>query len=440
MQAVNSNPQATDADPFWPPQATEFGVLQNLAQEQSVAPMSPNQPAVTPPVAAPPTIPQHDVFPPATVSSPAPAPTVPDLGPQYQINPPTIIEEKPVLGTEMVARVGTEVIMMCDIQPQLRRAALRAFEEQLEGIPEEQRKQVPVEEKDYFINMVIQTHYPALLQEQIHVALVFNDFTMFQGREGQAMFEKKLGEEFDRTEVPKMMKEFGVEKMSELKDFLRKELGSSLDRERMLWVRSRIAQEWIRHSVATASGECTYDEMYEYYTEHIDQFTTKARAQWRELCVYTSNHPNEKAAFDRIAWMGNQVAAGASFEEIAKQHSEGFTSAKGGLWDWTSPGSLSSAELDKAVFSQPVGQLSPQIIKTERGFHIIQVVQRDEQKAKPFKDAQPDIRQRIEMQRMQKNQEEYFSELKQKYPVRIHKEKIQFKERVALPQRPQPTM
>lgn len=441
MQALATETPTMEGQPAWtlPPSSPAPPTLPEISQhplpEQPVAPMAEPVPA-WPPVSmsAPVAPPVTPVAPPATDFSYA-GPTTPM--PQYQINPPTIVEERPVHGTEMVARVGTEVILMCDIQPQLRRAALRIFEDQIKEMPEEQRKLIPLEEKDEFVNMIIQTHYPALLQEQIHVALVFNDFVMFQGREGRAMFEKKLGEEFDRSEVPAMMEEFGVENMYDLKEFLKRELGSSLDRERMLWVRSKIAQEWIRHSVETASGECTIPEMNEYYTTHLDEFTTKARAQWRELCVYFSKHATEKEAYDRIAWMGNQVAAGASFEEIAGAHSEGFTAANGGLWDWTSPGSLSSTELDGAVFSQPIGQLSPQIIKSDKGFHIIQVVQRQEETVKPFKDAQKDIRRKIEMQRMQANQDEYFAELKQKYPVRIHKEKIRFKENVARPAMPQ---
>jgi hypothetical protein len=344
---------------------------------------------------------------------------------QFQIDPSVMVEEVPCHGTETVARVGTQVILMCDILPQLRRAGFHVINENLKQASEAERSQVSEAEKESFLNMFVENQYPAFLQEQITVALVFNDYLLAKSKEEREMFNKKFGEEFDQHEVPALVKEFGVRDNIELKQYLKDKLGSSLDRERMLWIRSKIAQQWIMFNMQEASGECTHDEMMEFYTNHKNQFTSETRAQWQELFVAFSNHPTEGAAQNKIAWMGNQVVAGYPFEEIAKVNSEGFNASKGGFWDWTKKGSLTSLELEQAVFSLPVNKMSP-IIKGDKGFHIIRVVKREEAETTPFIEAQVTIRERIKMERRQKLQSEYFTELKKRYPTRILREKIDF--------------
>jgi parvulin-like peptidyl-prolyl isomerase len=347
------------------------------------------------------------------------------IGSQFQINPSVMVEEVPCHGTETVARVGTQVILMCDLLPQLRRAGIQVLNENLKRASDEERAQVSEKEKENFINMFAENQYPAFLQEQIIVALVFNDYLLAKSKEEREMFDKKFGEEFDQHEVPALIKEFGVRNNIELKQYLKDKLGSSLDRERMLWIRSKIAQQWIMFNIQEASGECTHDEMIEFYTKHKDQFTSELRVQWQELFVAFSNHPTEEAARNKIVWMGNQVVTGYPFEEIAKVNSEGFTASKGGFWDWTKIGSLTSPELEQTIFSLPVDKMSP-VIKGDKGFHIIRVVKREDAETVPFIEAQVTIRERIKMERRQKLQSEYFAELKKRYPTRILREHIDF--------------
>lgn len=334
-------------------------------------------------------------------------------------------EEVPCHGTEMVARVGTEVVLMCDILPQMRRMAHQVFRENLKQATEEQRQQISPEEKEHFLNTWIEVNYPAFLRKQVEDALVYNDFKMSKGREERNMIEKKMGEEFDLQDVSGMMKEFGVSDIVELKTYLKDELGSSLDRERLLTVRSRIAQQWAMANIQHAEGECTHDEMMEYYTANRKEFETKARCRWKEMVVLFSSHQNEKEAWDKIVWMGNKVVGGVSFEEIAKNNSDGFTAIKGGLWDWTSKGSLTSEDVEKAIFTLPVGKLSP-ILKSDKGLHIVQVVEREDDKVTPFVEAQVVIRQKIQIQRRNRHADEYFEELRRRYPAIVLREKIDF--------------
>ena len=396
-----------------------------------VAPPANNPPPSTPNAFAP----SQETFPVVNDPSPVgfeqtrymPPVTQPILPPHGTLQTPAVlIEDVPVYGTEMVARVGTQVILMGDILPKLRRAAQALIAENFKRMSEEDRAKVAPGEVEQVINMFIESHYPEFLQEQILVALVFNDYAISKSKAEKDFLNEKMGEEFDRAEIPELMKEFNVDNVAALKKYLETQLGSSLDRERRLWIREQIVRQWIGLSVQRATGECTADEMREFYEQNKEMFTSSAKVRWQEMVVLLSHYGTEQEALNKIRWMGNQVAGGAPFEEIAKAHSDGFTASKGGVWDWTEKGSLTSAALEQAMFSQPIGQLSSAIIRSDKGLHIIRVLERKEVNVVSFVEAQGTIREKIRNQRVQRYQAEYFSDLRRRFPAVVVKERIDF--------------
>ena len=132
--------------------------------------------------------------------------------------------------------------------------------------------------------------------------------------------------------------------------------------------------------------------------------------------VRYSKYPTKAAAYEAIARMGNQVWAGAPFAQVAKAGSDGLTAADGGRWPWTSKGALTCQELDAALFTLPVGQLSP-IIEDDKGYHIIRVTNREPEAVKPFLEAQVEIKKKIGDQRSQKQFREYLAKLEARTPV-----------------------
>jgi len=337
-----------------------------------------------------------------------------------------LIEEVPVHGTEMVARVGTQVILMGDILPRLRRMTQKIVDANLEQMPEETRAEISQQEIDQVMNSIAANLYPEMLQEQILFALVYSDYISQQARDQRNMFNERLGDEFERREIPEMLREFDVENVAALRRHLEQHLGSSLEKERRLWVREQIVRQWISMSIERATGAATHDEMMEFYERNLAMFTSPARARWQEMVVLLSRHNTEHEAEQKIRWMGNQVANGVPFEEIARTRSDGFTAPDGGVWDWTTRGSLTSAELERAIFTQPIGHLSPAIIRSDRGFHIIRVLEREEERIVPFIEAQVSIRDRIRAQRTQHHQEEYLADLRRRFPTVVVRDRIDF--------------
>ena len=354
---------------------------------------------------------QHPQHP---LPQPPPQPSVP------------LVESVPVHGTEMAARVGTQVILMGDILPQLRRLARQIIKERMAELPEEERATVPQAEIEQFINMFAAQHYSEMLQAQIELALVYNDYYMSQDRDSRNRLNSRMSEEFNRVEIPDMLEEFNVENVAALRRYLEEHLGSSLEREQRLWIRQAIVREWMSMTMQRATGDATHHEMLEFYERNQAMFTSATRARWQEMVVHFSNHETEREAWEKIVWMGNQVVQGAPFEKIAKYNSDGFTASNGGTWDWVRKGNLASAELEQAIFSQPVGHLSPDVIRTANGLHIIRVLEREESRITPFVEAQVTIRERIRAQRARQHHDEYFADLRRRFQTQILRDRIDF--------------
>ena len=130
-------------------------------------------------------------------------------------------------------------------------------------------------------------------------------------------------------------------------------------------------------------------------------------------------------AWQAITGMGNEVwqrvsklpnLRGPVFTEIAKQKSHGFTAEQGGFHDWTTQGAMRSQDIDDALFSLKVGQLS-NVIESERGFHIVRVLERKPAGRTPFTEAQADIRKQLGKDQNKGLAAEQMAKLRQKSRV-----------------------
>jgi parvulin-like peptidyl-prolyl isomerase len=223
-----------------------------------------------------------------------------------------------------------------------------------------------------------------------------------------------LTKHFEEGELDKLMKKAGVSTPREFDQHLRT-LGTSLEREKQAFIERTLAQQWV-HQQIKPNEETTYDQMVKYYREHLGEFTTPARVKWEELMVRYAKYPTKAEARDAIARMGNQVFGGVPFEQLAKAGSDGVTAAKGGQWGWTNKGSLANQAVDNALFTLPVGRMSP-IIEDARGYHIVRVTQREDEAVRPFLEAQVDIKKKIVEQRTKKQFSEYMADLEKRTPV-----------------------
>ena len=114
--------------------------------------------------------------------------------------------------------------------------------------------------------------------------------------------------------------------------------------------------------------------------------------------------------------MGNEVMQGKPFADIARTASEGPTASTGGVFDWTTKGSLVSKVINEAVFTLPVGQMSA-ILDDGSALHIVRVIERTDAGRTPFIEAQVGIRDKLADERRKREMDEYLATVRGRTPV-----------------------
>lgn len=212
-----------------------------------------------------------------------------------------------------------------------------------------------------------------------------------------------------------LMNEQSLETTAELDAALRRQ-GSSLKKEINAYIEYHVGRQVIPKNI-DFRPEVTHQEMLDYYREHAADFAVAAKARFEILTVYYKNFPTPQDAERALAEMGNAVyLGGASFGAVAQKSSQEPAASEGGQYDWTTKGSLASAVIDEAIFTLPVGKLS-QILRDERGCHIVRVHERLPAGQISFTVAQAKIKEAIVSQKREKQYREYIEGLRSSTPV-----------------------
>jgi len=359
-------------------------------QTSSAPPISP----ATQPFAAPFASPFGP--PSASPAKPAIAPTA--IEASAASTPPTgPTEAQPLDACEVVARVNSEVILACELEWQMR----LMFEQRFGPVQAKQMMTAPElaeGRSDVMKGMVV---------SRIEMALLYADFRSKAPQADLNAIKKQLDVPFEDNEVPRLIEVTKAKDRAELEAKLL-DLGTSLNERREDFYRTMIARSWLQQSVKI-SKEVTHEQLIEFYREHESDYDQPERVRWEELMVRFDKHPSKSEAYSALALLGNDAyaatqatAAGQpAFATIAPKHSDGFTAADGGVYDWTSQGSLASEQIDRRLFDAPVGEMS-EILEGPTGFHIVRVIERREAGPTPFRDVQAKIREDLFNDRSEK--------------------------------------
>ena len=129
------------------------------------------------------------------------------------------------------------------------------------------------------------------------------------------------------------------------------------------------------------------------YSQNQDSFRTPERVKVRHILLKTEGKPasDEPKIKARAEDLLKQIRGGADFAALAKQNSEDPGSAVNGgsMPDWVTRGQT-VPEFEKAAFSLKPGQTSD-LVKTQYGYHIIQVPQHEDARLRPFEEAKGEL-------------------------------------------------
>jgi peptidyl-prolyl cis-trans isomerase D len=141
------------------------------------------------------------------------------------------------------------------------------------------------------------------------------------------------------------------------------------------------------------SLEVSDDQLKVQYQKNIQDYQVPNRVHVEHILLMTVGKTDaevdeiKKKAQDIL----NQAKKGASFEDLAKKYSEDpGTKDKGGDLGWIIQGQT-VAEFEKAAFSLPKGSISD-LVKTQYGFHILKIIDKESAHTKPFDEVKDSIR------------------------------------------------
>ena len=138
-----------------------------------------------------------------------------------------------------------------------------------------------------------------------------------------------------------------------------------------------------------------------YYNAHQDQYQVKDQVKVRHILIAvppSADAKTDAAARTKAEGVLKQLKTGGNFAELAKQNSDDPGSKEqGGELGFLDHGKT-VPEFDKAAFSLPVGQTSD-LIKTQFGYHILQVEDKKTAHLRPFSEVKAEIAPILEQQR-----------------------------------------
>jgi peptidyl-prolyl cis-trans isomerase SurA len=156
----------------------------------------------------------------------------------------------------------------------------------------------------------------------------------------------------------------------------------------------------------------TDEDVKNYWQTHPQEFKATDEVRVRHVFVplQDANARDEAQARARAERVLARLRAGEDFAKVAREESQGPTAKEGGDLGWYKKGGL-QPELEKAAFALAVGQISP-VVKTSRGFQIVQVVERRGGGARPLDEVKDEIRDRLYNEQLETYRGQFVAELK----------------------------
>jgi len=142
----------------------------------------------------------------------------------------------------------------------------------------------------------------------------------------------------------------------------------------------------------SGKGQATDKEISKFYNENKDKFTERAGAHVRHILVKLEKTDDDKIKAEKkakIEGIRKKLIGGADFAELAKSDSDCPSKEKGGDLGVIGKGETVK-QFEKAAFTQAKNVIGP-IVVTDYGYHILQVLDRQEEKVRKLEEVKKNI-------------------------------------------------
>jgi len=134
------------------------------------------------------------------------------------------------------------------------------------------------------------------------------------------------------------------------------------------------------------------------YSSSLDNFRMPERVHARHILLKTDGKSDaeKKALHAKAEDLLKQLKGGADFAELAKKYSDDGSKEQGGDLSWFTHGQM-VAEFDTAAFALKPKELSG-VVTSQFGYHIIQTLEKDPAKLKPFEEVKDELAKEVRSQ------------------------------------------
>ena len=218
------------------------------------------------------------------------------------------------------------------------------------------------------------------------------------------------------TDLVKRLDQLRLEnKMATLEDLQKAVEGEGIDYEEFKNnIRNSLYTDAVisREVGSRISEAIDQNEIKKYYEEHKEEFQRPEMVYIREILVSTQGKSeSEIPALEKKAdQLRERVKTGEDFGDLAKHFSDSGTASQGGELGGFAKGKL-SRQIEDAVFTLNRNEMTP-VLKTDKGFLIIQVVQRYEAGIQPLDKVENEVMSKLTTNRGPTKLREYLTTLR----------------------------
>jgi peptidyl-prolyl cis-trans isomerase D len=147
-----------------------------------------------------------------------------------------------------------------------------------------------------------------------------------------------------------------------------------------------------------ATINVTDEQLRSAYSSSLDNFRMPERVHARHILLKTDGKSDaeKKALHAKAEDLLKQLKGGADFAELAKKNSDDSSKEQGGDLGWFTHGQM-VAEFDTAAFALKPKELSG-VVTSQFGYHIIQTLEKDPAKLKPFEEVKDELAKEVRAQ------------------------------------------
>ncbi len=164
--------------------------------------------------------------------------------------------------------------------------------------------------------------------------------------------------------------------------------------------RGMLVQKMIDSEIAPDT-KVSEDDIQSFYEGHPGYFEQPEQVHVRHILIEVARDasaPDREAALEKIHEMQAKLARGEDFQALAREYSHDPSAQQGGDIGFISRGQTADP-FDAAAFDLKPGQISG-VVKTEFGYHLIQMVERKPAGHLPIAEVHDTIREYLQQNRL----------------------------------------